>query len=73
MSLTLADYHYTGCKLHGIRVIERPLSYVPEANKGTAEEQDRHFENCTAYAAELSEIGFSFYRESMAWNYSHLT
>ncbi|CAG9984735.1 unnamed protein product [Clonostachys byssicola] len=55
MSLTLADYHYTG------------------SSKGTAEEQSRNFENCTAYVAQLSEIGFSFYRESTDWNYSQLT
>lgn len=54
-------------------MMKLPLSNVFEASKGTVEEQNRHFENCTAYVAQLFEIGFSFYRESMDWNYSHLT
>ncbi|CAH0049029.1 unnamed protein product [Clonostachys solani] len=42
------------------------------ASYGTEEEQGRHFQNCTAYVAQLSEIGFSFYGEDISWNYSHL-
>ncbi|VUC33285.1 unnamed protein product [Clonostachys rosea] len=42
------------------------------ASYDTEEEQDRHFQNCTAYVAQLSEVRFSFYGKNISWNYSHL-
>ncbi|CAG9977308.1 unnamed protein product [Clonostachys byssicola] len=40
---------------------------------GTQEENDRYFENCTAFVAQLSEAGFLNWKEDLGWSYGALT
>ncbi|CAH0042627.1 unnamed protein product, partial [Clonostachys rhizophaga] len=42
------------------------------ARFGTQEENDRYFENCTAFVAQLSEAGFLNWKENLGWSYGAL-
>ncbi|CAH0023584.1 unnamed protein product [Clonostachys rhizophaga] len=53
-----------------ITLAEYQLTRAPT---GSNEGASYNYENCTAWRAQLSELGFCHYKEDISWNYDHVT